>query len=51
MASEIVKWILASVFAVFAFAILLAEANCGPHWFEEVEVSIGNWLLRLWRGG
>jgi len=48
--NEIVKWTLASLCAVFAFAALLSEANCGPHWFDNVEVAVGRWLLRIWRG-
>jgi len=47
----IVKWVLFGSVSVAMLAALLAEANCGPHWVEDVEVAIGGWLLRIWRGG
>lgn len=49
MIGEIAKWVLAGLFIVFAFAVMLAEANRGPHWVEEVEIAIGGWLLRAAR--
>ena len=47
----IAKWIMFAIAAIFMLAALLAEANCGPHWVEDVEVAIGGWIMRILRLG
>lgn len=43
----IVKWVVFTIAAVFMLAVLLAEANCGPHWMEYTEEAVGGWVIRL----